>query len=562
MCCPYQITAQNLTFQFSPQSQYPFLFPSFYMNYGVNNYPLSPINSTTNSSFSQQSIRHNILPVPSNFQEAFVFYESYAKQNGFVVRKDRSEKKNDRILRRDINCHRAGKKRSKSFNVSKHQRTRESIKCGCKAHIRITFKRSFDIFPEEWHITKFVKEHNHELLSPEAMRFLPVNRTITLEDEKQILLFKDAGLNVRQIIRVMELQKQYVYTLDEKGRLENLFWCHPQSYEWYGKYGDVVVFDTTYKVNAYDMPCALFVGINNYGKTVLFGSALLRNETTDTFRWLMKTFVTTMKKSSKTIITDQDKCMSEAIAIEMPTTKHSYCIWHITSKFSCWFTALLRTEYQNWCSDFYKLYRMTSIEEFEDNWFLTVDKYNLQKNKHVQGLYELRKSWAPAYLRNYFFGGMTSTQRSESINGVIKRFVSSHTSLRDFVKQVDLVVEEMRSRQVHDNMLATLRPTSLKTKSPLEKQAHDVLTPFAFKKFQEELERASQYLIEHSDGNQFIIRYFEQGNHKFHSVFWDGDTALCSCKTFEFWGILCRHIFRALIHKDCFMLSHVYLPRR
>ncbi|XP_071728119.1 protein FAR1-RELATED SEQUENCE 11-like [Rutidosis leptorrhynchoides] len=127
---------------------------------------------------------------------------------------------------------------------------------------------------------------------------------------------------------------------------------------------------------------------------------------------------------------------------------------------------------------------------------------------------------------------------------------------------MDLVVEEMRSRQVHDNMLATLRPTSLKTKSPLEKQAHDVLTPFAFKTFQEELERASQYLIEHSDGNQFIIRYFEQGNHKFHSVFWDGDTALCSCKTFEFWGILCRHIFRALIHKDCFMLSHVYLPRR
>ena len=81
---------------------------------------------------------------------------------------------------------------------------------------------------------------------------------------------------------------QYVYTVDKESRLENLFWCHAQSFEWYSKYGDVVVFDTTYKVNTYDMPCGLFVGINNHGKTVLFGAALLRNETTHTFKWLMK----------------------------------------------------------------------------------------------------------------------------------------------------------------------------------------------------------------------------------------------------------------------------------
>ncbi|GKC67363.1 protein FAR1-related sequence 11 [Tanacetum coccineum] len=191
--------------------------------------------------------------------------------------------------------------------------------------MRLTLKRSFDIFPEEWHVTKFIKDHNHELLSHEHMRFLPVNRIITPEDKQKILLYKEAGLKVREIIRVMELLKnvkhrdlsfldkdirnlftkkrkmlgandamslihymrsskqkdskfQYVYTVDEQRRLESLLWCHPKSFEWYEKYGDVVVFDTTYKVNAYDMPCALFVGVNNHGKTVLFGSALLCNE--------------------------------------------------------------------------------------------------------------------------------------------------------------------------------------------------------------------------------------------------------------------------------------------
>ncbi|GMI66525.1 FAR1-related sequence 11 [Hibiscus trionum] len=75
--------------------------------------------------------------------------------------------------------------------------------------------------------------------------------------------------------------------------------------------------------------------MNNHEKTILFGCAILRNETTSTFKWLMKTFVSIMKKSPKTIITDQDPWMTQAIATEMSTTKHSFCIWHITSKFSC-----------------------------------------------------------------------------------------------------------------------------------------------------------------------------------------------------------------------------------
>ncbi|KAL2941635.1 Protein FAR1-RELATED SEQUENCE 11 [Bienertia sinuspersici] len=39
------------------------------------------------------------------------------------------------------------------------------------------------------------------------MRFLPANRMISQEDEKRILLLKEVGFVVRQIIRVLELEK-------------------------------------------------------------------------------------------------------------------------------------------------------------------------------------------------------------------------------------------------------------------------------------------------------------------------------------------------------------------
>jgi len=79
----------------------------------------------------------------------------------------------------------------------------------------------------------------------------------------------------------------------------------------------------------------------------------------------MQTFFLALRKAPKTIITDQDLWMSEAIASEMPTTKHNYYIRHITSKFNGWFTTLLRSEYQNWCDEFYMLYKLNSSEEFE-----------------------------------------------------------------------------------------------------------------------------------------------------------------------------------------------------
>jgi hypothetical protein len=77
---------------------------------------------------------------------------------------------------------------------------------------------------------------------------------------------------------------QYAFTIDDERKLEHIFWSPIPCFDWYQKYGDVIVFYTTYKVNAYDMPFGIFVGVNNHGKTILFGCALLCNETTCAFR--------------------------------------------------------------------------------------------------------------------------------------------------------------------------------------------------------------------------------------------------------------------------------------
>jgi zinc finger SWIM domain-containing protein 3 len=57
------------------------------------------------------------------------------------------------------------------------------------------------------------------------------------------------------------------YQLDKKGRLEHMLWCDSQSRQDYMDFGDVLEFDSTYKMNWYGMPFVPFVGMNNHRQT-------------------------------------------------------------------------------------------------------------------------------------------------------------------------------------------------------------------------------------------------------------------------------------------------------
>ncbi|XP_063949954.1 protein FAR1-RELATED SEQUENCE 11-like [Daucus carota subsp. sativus] len=406
-------------------------------------------------------------------EEAYLFYHKYAKQHGFSVRKTRFDKNKDgKIKRRDFVCHREGFQQSKIADPVMKQRNTASTRCDCKAHMRVKLKKSFEIFPEQWHVTEFVAIHNHELLSQEEVRFLPSYRFMTNDDEKRILLLKDGGLNVKQIMRVIELEKNVrhghlsftskdVHNFFSRFRTEKakndvldfLEYCKIAKKE-NKNFQYCVKLDDERKINAYDMPLGIFVGVDNHGRSILFGCALLRNETKSTFSWLMRTFVSMMKKTPKSILTDQDPWMTQAIAEEMPLTKHAFCIWHITSKFAFNKTCLL----------------LDTQEEFENRWPQVIEKYKLEKNKHVVGLHSIRHSWVPSYLREHFFAGMTTTGRCESFNAFIKRFTTSRICLSLFIKQVDLAIEDIEQNQLQVRMLEKYRGASLRTLSPLEEQ--------------------------------------------------------------------------------------------
>lgn len=141
-------------------------------------------------------------------------------------------------------------------------------------------------------------------------------------------------------------------------------------------------------------------------------------------------------KAPQTILTDQNLCLKEALSGEMPITKHAFCIWMIVAKFPSWFNAVLGERYNEWKAEFYRLYNLESVDDFELGWREMVCSFGLHSNRHMLTLYSSRSLWALPYLRSHFLAGMTTTGQSKSINAFIQRFLSAQTRLAHFVEQV------------------------------------------------------------------------------------------------------------------------------
>jgi zinc finger SWIM domain-containing protein 3 len=85
-----------------------------------------------------------------------------------------------------------------------------------------------------------------------------------------------------------ELQRRdpdlfFKYMVDGEEQLKGLFWGDSQCLLDYEAFGDVVVFDSTYKTNRYNLPLVPFVGANHHPSTAIFGCEIISHENIESY---------------------------------------------------------------------------------------------------------------------------------------------------------------------------------------------------------------------------------------------------------------------------------------
>ncbi|XP_042051332.1 protein FAR-RED IMPAIRED RESPONSE 1-like [Salvia splendens] len=403
-------------------------------------------------------------------------------------------------------------------------------KQGCRAHIN-AIKR----YSGEWKVTTVELGHNHDL-DPNMTALMASHRSLSMRMKRQLEENDIAGIRVCENIRLVEvqsggpdklgatprdcrnfinerrrlrlgdgdanaihklfssLQKKdptffHLMDLDEDLRLRNVMWIHPCSIAAYQDFHDVVSFDTTYLINQYQMPLATVVGVNHHNQSILLGCALLSHEHADSFKWFFSNWVEAMRGVHSTAILS-DQCESIKIAVRevLPNTIHRLCLWHICQKIPQKFKGV--AEYKRCSTEFYSMiYNNLSIVQFEERWAEFLSQHGLQTSRWLTDLYAERENWAPIYLNHYFWAGMVSTQRSESMHAFFDYYVNSQSTLKTFVEQYEVAINDKIRKELEADFQSKSWRPRLTSKYVWEGQFSRAYTLNLYKIFQEEINK-------------------------------------------------------------------------
>ncbi|PKI73298.1 hypothetical protein CRG98_006236, partial [Punica granatum] len=358
----------------------------------------------------------------------------------------------------------------------------------------------------------------------------------------------------------------YAMQLDEENRMVNVFWADARSRAAYSHFGDVVTVDTMYRVYQYRVPAVPFTGVNHHGQTILFGCALLLDDSEASIVWLLKTFLTAMNdRPPISIVTDQDKAIKTAVSLVFPEARHCISKWHVLREGQEKLAHVCRA-HPKFQVELYNCINLTeTIEEFESSWNVVIDKYDLRRNDWLQSLYTARAQWAPVYFRNSFFAAVSPNQGFDG--SFFDGYVNHQTTLPIFFRQYEMALENCFEKEIQADFDTVCTTPVLKTPSPMEKQAANLYTRKIFVKFQEELVETFVYTANRIEGdglvNTFRVAKFEDDQKAyFVRLNYSEMTANCSCQMFEYSGILCRHILTVFTVTNVLTLPSHYILKR
>ncbi|XP_050916425.1 protein FAR1-RELATED SEQUENCE 5-like [Lathyrus oleraceus] len=243
--------------------------------------------------------------------------------------------------------------------------------------------------------------------------------------------------------------------------------------------------------------------------------------------------------SPKTIITNQDAAISNAIAKVFPKVNHHYCMWYIEKKVPEYLTRVYH-EHGEFKNQFYKcIHQSTTVEEFDSDWEAMIDKYGLQDNQWLNKIFSIQEKWIPAYVRHNFCAGMSTTQRSESMNKYFKDFLNSSTSLSQFVTQYEKALDARYNKEREKTFKTRNSKPLLRTIYPMEEETSKIYTRKMFRIFQDELVGSQLFITEKVKFSIEVLTYKVREIYKEKPIYYvnfhvTSKEASCSCHMFEY----------------------------
>lgn len=525
-----------------------------------------------------------------NDEEAYHFYFNYAIRVGFSVRKHLVKRRTSGLIySRTYCCHKEGHTRKRG-EQAQARNPKPYDRTGCLASMTIKITKN-----GKYRVAEFEPKHNHALVIPSKAHLFKWQwrRSFIITQDVPLVSVDDQNVNpecsneqmseedvnqlpnssvvckkfissrrmnmmmvgdVGAVLQYMQ-EKQaedpcffYALQLDKDNRLTTIFWTDGKSKMDFDYFGDVICFDTSYKTSGYSRPFASFIGVNHHKQAIIFGQALLYDESVESFKWLLEAFKNAMsEKLPQVVLTDRSEAISNAIAAVWPRTTQRFCLWQLSNSAAKHLNFVFQGS-TTFAKDFSRCLYEIEEEQFLSEWKSLLEKYDLSSNAWLAKIFEDREKWSLAYGREIFSADMGTTLIKENMNCALKEYLDSD-NLLDFFKNYENTVIERRQAELQADYQARQCLTKSHA-SRMLRQAANAYTPAVFKIFQAEFDLSVDFMVFSCGQNGTTFEYkvtIEDHPSQYIVGFDPSDrTIVCSCKKFEFVGIQCRHVLKVL----------------
>ncbi|XP_021975348.1 protein FAR1-RELATED SEQUENCE 5-like [Helianthus annuus] len=302
----------------------------------------------------------------NSIEQAYVFYQTYAKLAGFSSRKGGE-------------THSGGIIKTKYFVCSK------------EGHKPLVIDDAYSKYSYATSLQAIVRSPKEMIWELGTLNLGPVKAFHIMRKRyggfEKVGAMVDAQINsyigeydADMVINRLTDKKEYLvdfsfeYSVGEDKRLTGLFWADGLCKRNFMEFRDVISFDATFKTNKYKMVFVPFTGIDNHCGNVTLGARLLASESIESYKWLLNSFVNSFGRQPKFVVTYQDPAMKQAIEGSIEP------------------------------------------EIFEREWKLVMIEFGLTENKWIDDMFVMRSMWIQAFYRHEPMSGlMRTTSRSEKL---------------------------------------------------------------------------------------------------------------------------------------------------
>ncbi|XP_074299128.1 uncharacterized protein LOC141630162 [Silene latifolia] len=381
------------------------------------------------------------------FEEAFDHINDVAYGLGFHLIKYKYHMKKSPPYK-IIACERSKPYKSNAKDPEKPQRKSKTKRLKCPFGVRKEFIKQ----QRQSHVKPGMVRHAFTLRFPDQPA--PIFKQIYNENARLSAKDMDMRNSVQYMLHLaneFNYLSEYMVEGEEKA-LTHVWFAHPEGVEMLKAWPDVILIDSTYKTNKYDLILVQCVGVTPVRKSILIGYALIKRESSDGYIWVLRRLKSLLGPDVKptVFVTDHDqRDLISALPEVFRTSYNFLCLFHVYNAVKAKATILEKNgnfgkavAHDAWK----KVIKAKTFDECKLEWNELKKKYC----SHPALISYLELTW---WHKIHMFGkcftnlvlhfGNTTTSRVESAYAQLKMWLgSAELTLDSLWKRADVMMHE------------------------------------------------------------------------------------------------------------------------